>query len=138
MAKVPGYKIVLQLADKTLVGYRSHSMDIEAEMGDATTGESTEQWKEVIPLFKGGEFSVSGLYDPTSGANTSFDDAFVLLAAGTQLTAKFGGTTPGDIYYQAECHIRHAHIEGPHDDLASYTLDLVITGEVEDEVVPET
>lgn len=130
MSKVPGYKIVLQFDSKTLVGYRTHSMDAEANLSDASTGESTNQWEEVYPLFKGMEFSVDGLYDPTAGDNKSFDDIYDLLAAGTQFTAKFGGTETGDVYRQASAYIRRVHIEGPHDDLSSYTVDVKVTGEV--------
>ncbi len=49
MGKLAGYKIVLQFDTKTLVGYRKHSMDASVDMGDATTGESTNQWKEYLP-----------------------------------------------------------------------------------------
>jgi len=129
MGKIPGYKIVLQFDNKTLVGYRSHSMDAEADMGEATTGASVNQWKEYIPLFKGMEFSVDGLYDPTAGGNNTFDDAFDLLKGGTNFTAKYGNTEAGSRYYSAYAYIRRVHIEGPHDDLASYTVDVIVTGE---------
>jgi predicted secreted protein len=129
MSKKPGYKMVLQFDSKTIVGYRTHTMDAEADMADATTGASTNQWKENYPLFKGMEFSVDGLYDPTAGSNKSFDDAYDLLAAGTQFTAKYGGTESGDTYWQVSAYIRRVHIEGPHDDLASYTLDVIADGE---------
>lgn len=136
MAKIPGYKMLLKIADKTVVGYRSNSMDIEAYMGNATTGESTDQWKEYLPLFKGAEFSVEGLYDPTAGSNSSADDIIALLIAGTQVTVKYGRTEVGATYYTVPAYIRHVHVEGPYDDLSSYTIDLVSDGEVTDEVVP--
>lgn len=129
MGKKPGYKIVLQFDSKTLVGYRRHSMDAEADMGDATTGESTNQWKEFLPLFKGMEFSVEGLYDPTAGSNTTFDDIYTLLAAGEKFTAKYGGTESGDKYYSVDAYIRRVHHEGDYTDLASYTVDCQATGE---------
>jgi hypothetical protein len=129
MAKVPGYKIVLQFDTKKLVGYRNHSMDAEADMAEATTGASTNQWKEYQPMFKGMEFSVDGLYDPTSGADMSFDGAYDLLAAGTKFVAKYGGTEVGSTYWQADAYIRRVHIDGPYDDLASYTVDVIVTGE---------
>jgi len=129
MAKLPGYKIILQFDTKKLVGYRSHSMDAEADMAEATTGASTNQWKEYIPFFKGMEFNVGGLYDPTAGTDQSFDNVFDLLAAGTKCVCKFGGITVGDTYWQADAYIRRVHLEGPHDDLSSYTVDVVATGE---------
>jgi hypothetical protein len=129
MSKVPGYKMVLQFDTKTIVGYRSHSMDAEADMGDATTGASTNQWKEYIPLFKGMEFSVSGLYDPEPGANIVFSDIYDFLAAGTKFVARFGGTETGYAYWEVDAYIRRVHIEGPYDDLSSYTIDAIATGE---------
>jgi hypothetical protein len=129
MTKKAGYKVVLQFDSKTLVGYRSHSMDAEADMAESTTGESTNQWKEHMPLFKGMEFSVGGLYDPTPGSNKSFDDVYDLLAAGTQCTAKYGGTEVGDTYWQASAYIRRVHHEGDYTDLQNYTVDVIVTGE---------
>lgn len=129
MGKILGLKVVLQFDSKTLVGYRNHSMDAEADMADASTGESTNQWKEVVPIFKGMEFSVDGLYDPTAGANSTFDDIFDLLRAGTQFTAKWGNTEAGSVYYQASAYIRRVHQEGPFDDLSSYTVDAIVDGE---------
>ncbi len=120
---------MLQFDTKTLVGYRNHSMDAEADMADATTGASTNQWKEYVPMFKGMEFSVDGLYDPVAGGNSTFDDAYSLLAAGTAFTAKYGGTEVGDVYYQASAYIRRVHQAGPYDDLASYTIDVIVSGE---------
>ena len=128
--KIPGYKIVLQFDNKTLVGYRSHSMDYEADMGDATTGASTNQHKEYIPLFKGMTFSVSGLYDPTAGGNSTFDDIIDLLRGGTLCTVKYGNTEVGSKYYQASAYIERAHHEGDYTDLSSYTVDVRVTGDV--------
>lgn len=127
--KIPGYKIVLQFASKTIVGYRSHSMDAEADMGDATTGASVNQWKEYLPLFKGMEFSVEGLYDPTAGSNSSFDDIFDLLRAGTSFTAIWGNTEAGSVYYSATAYIRRVHQEAAYNDLSGYTVDAIVSGE---------
>ena len=130
MAKKPGYKIVLQLDSKTIVGYKSHSKSVEADMAEATTGASTNQWKEYLPMFKGMEFSVEGLYDPTSGANLSLDDVYDLLAAGTQFTAKWGGTEVGDKYKQASAYVQKLSENAPHDNLVDYSVDCIVDGEV--------
>jgi hypothetical protein len=129
MGKIPGYKIVLQFDTKTIVGYRTHSMDAEADMGDATTGASVNQWKEYQPLFKGMKFSVGGLYDPTAGTQSTFGDAYTLLAAGTQFVAKFGDKTVGATYWQVNAYITAVHNEGNYDDLSGYTIDVIATGE---------
>lgn len=130
MAKVPGYRVVLQFEDKTIVGYRDSSMDYNVDLAEATTGASTNQHKEYVPMFRGMTFSVSGLYDPTAGSNSSCDDAIALLKAGTQVTCKFGDTASGAKYYSAEAFINHINVSGPMTDLASYTIDVTVTGDV--------
>lgn len=135
MGKIAGYKIVLQFDNKTLVGFRSHSMDYEADMGDATTGASTNQHKEYLPLFKGMTFSVSGLYDPVAGGNSTFDDAIDLLRGGNQFTAKYGNTEVGSKYYSASAYIERAHHEGDITDLSNWTIDVRVTGDVTPGVV---
>ena len=129
MAKVAGRKIVLQVDAKTLVGYRSHTMDVTADMADATTGVSTGQWKENEPMYKGMEFSVEGLYDPVEGEELSLDDVYDLLAAGTQVTAKYGNTEIDSRYYDVPAYVTSISESAPHDDLTSYTVNLVSTGE---------
>jgi len=128
MSYQAGYKTVLKFDAKTIVGYRTTGMDIDADMAEATTGESTNQWKEYIPMFKGMTFSVSGLYDPDT-ENESVDDVIILIKAGTKFTAKFGGEEVGDKYESADAYISHVSVEGPYDDLKSYTIDVQVTGE---------
>jgi len=129
MTKVAGYKIVLQFDSKTLVGYKTHSMDMEADMAEATTGASTNQWKEWQPMFKGAEFSVEGLYDTTAGSNKTMDDVLDLLRAGTQFTAKYGGTVAGDVYYSVSAYIKHVHQGADMSNLADFVVDVVADGE---------
>ena len=130
MAKIPGYKVTLQIEDKTIVGFRETSMDYTADLAEATTGASTNQHKEYVSMFKGATFSVSGLYDPTAGSNSSLDDIIALLKAGTESTVKFGSTVTGDKYYTAEAIINHVNVNGPMTDLASYTVDVTVTGDI--------
>ena len=130
MAYKPGYKIVLQFDAKTLVGYRSTSMEMTADMAEATTGSSTNQWKEYIPMYKGMTFSVSGLYDPDTGvANEKISDVIALLKIGTKFTAIYGGEEVGDAYESADAYIASISIDGPYDDLASYSIEVQVTGE---------
>jgi len=129
MSKKAGYKIVLQLDAKTIVGYRSHNMDVSSDFADATTGESTNQWKENEPMFKGMNFSVDGLYDPVAGSNLSVNDIYDLLAAGTQVTAKYGGIETGDTYYQVSAYVESIGIAADYTDLASHSVSFIATGE---------
>jgi len=130
MSYKPGYLIVLQFDAKTIVGYRSTSMAMSADMAEATTGASTNQWKEYVPMYKGVTFSVGGLYDPDVGAAyEKVSDVIALLKAGTKFTAKYGGTEIGDAYESADAYISSVSIEGPYNELASYTLEVQVTGE---------
>lgn len=129
MAKIPGYQVVLQIDNEKIVGYRSNSMDMETDMANSTTGESANQFKGNMPMFKGAEFSVEGLYDPTTGASTTTaEEITAKLLVGTKVVAKYGGTNTGNKYYSVDAYIRRVHVEGPYDDLSSYTLDLLATG----------
>jgi len=130
MGKIAGYKIVLQFDNKTLVGYRSHSMNYAQDFGEATTGASTNQHKEYIPLFKGMKFTVGGLYDPTPGDNKTLDDIINLLREGTKFTAKYGNTEVGSKYYSADAYIESVDQEGDYSDLSSYTVNVLVTGDV--------
>jgi len=127
MSKQPGYLTFINIDGSPLAGRRSSSMDVEADMAEGTTGESTNQWKEWVPMYKGMEFSMDGLVDPVSADETPYE-AIAKLTGGTQCTAYFGGGS-GDVYYSGDAFIRRVHIEGPYDDLKSYTLDIVVTGE---------
>lgn len=127
MAAQPGYLTVINVDGNVLCGRRNMSMDIEADMAEATTGESTNQWKEWVPMYKGMEFTMEGLVDPAA-TGTKVSDAIALLTAGTAVTAYYGGG-PGDSYHSGDGYIRHVSVNGPYDELKSYSLDIVITGE---------
>lgn len=128
MAAQPGYLTVIQIDSNVLCGRRNMSMDVEADMAEATTGESTNQWKEWVPMYKGMEFTMEGLVDPAA-TGTTVAAAIALLSAGTAITAYYGGTGAGDSYHSGDGYIRHVSVNGPYDDLKSYSLDIVITGE---------
>ena len=130
MSYIPGLQIVLQFDGKTIVGYRNTGMDIEAELKESTTGASTNKWKEYIPLQKGMSFTVDGLYDPdTSSTEATVADVIALIKAGTSFTALWGGTVSGNPTESVTAYIQKVHIDGPYDDLSSYSIDCLATGE---------
>ena len=128
MSYKPGYGIVLQFDSKVLCGFRNTNMDIDADMAEATTGDSTNQYKEYVPMYKGMTFSVDGLYDPDT-SNESVLDIITLLKNGTKFTAIYGGIVAGDEYQAADAYITHVGRTGPYDDLSGYTVDVQVTGE---------
>ena len=134
MAYKPGYKIVLKFDGKVLVGFRNSNMDIDVDMAEATTGESTNQNKDYIPMYKGMTFSVDGLYNPDT-ANQTILDCITLLKNGTKFTAIYGGTETGDEYEEADAFITHVGQTGAYDDLSGYTVDIQVTGEPDSKIV---
>lgn len=133
----PGYKIVLQFDELVLCGYRNTNMDADADMAEATTGESTNQWKEYIPMYKGMTFSVDGLYNPGTELQ-SVADCLKFLKDGTKFTAIYGGIEGGDEYEEANAYITHVGQTGAYDDLSGYTVDVQVTGEPTSKTVPES
>ena len=128
MSYKPGYGIVLKFDGKVLCGFRNTNMDAEADMAESTTGESTNQWKEYVPMYKGMTFSVDGLYNPDT-ANQSVLDVITLLKNGTKFTAIYGGIVEGDEYETADAYITKVSKTGPYDDLSGYSIDVQVTGE---------
>lgn len=126
--------MVLKFDDVAIVGYRTTSMEMGATFGDATTGDSTNQWEESIPLQKNMRCSVSGLYDPDADEGVS--EAITKLKAGTKFTlGSFFGTESGDKYEEADAYIEKVACEGDYSDLQSYDLDIRVTGEPETKTV---
>jgi len=137
MSYKPGYKIVLQFDTAVLCGFRNTNMDADADMAESTTGESTNQWKEYVPMYKGMTFSVDGLYNPDTELQSVLD-CLTLLKNGTKFTAVYGGIEVGDEYETADAYITHVGKTGSYDDLSGYTIDVQVTGEPTSGVVGTT
>lgn len=134
MSYKPGYKIVLKFNNKVLCGFRNTNMDLDVDMEEATTGESTNQWKEYVPMYKGMTFSVDGLYNPDT-TNQSVQDCIKLLKDGTGFTAIYGGIEDGNEYEEATAYITHVGKTGPYAGLGEYTIEVQVTGEPESKTV---
>jgi len=123
-----GRLIKLNIDDTVLVGLRSVSRSTELDLAEATTAESTNQWKEYEAMYKGQTMSAEGLVISGS-SNTTPEDLYDLIAAATKVTAYYGGTESGDTYYEADALINSLEEENSYDDLQSYSVEIQITGE---------
>ena len=123
-----GRLIKLNIDDTVLVGLRSVSRSTELDLAEATTAESTNQWKEYEAMYKGQTMSAEGLVISGS-SNTTPEDLYDLIAAATKVTAYYGGTETGDTYYEADALINSLEEENSYDDLQSYSVEIQITGE---------
>ena len=124
MSKLNGTLIVLSNATGVLVGQTDATLNSSADMLDSTTKNSTAKAKEFIPGETSWTMSVSGLYDPAANSKLGVSDMITDLKAGTSWTAKWGQTTTGDNYWSGTAYISGVTINGPKNDLASYTLEL--------------
>ena len=128
MSIINGTLIVLRNNATTVVGQTDATMNMTADMMDATTKDSTAKAKEYIPGETGWTFSISGLYDPTAAAAGSVSGAITDLKAGTNWTAKWGETTTDNNYWGGTIYISSVTVTGPKNDLASYTIEAQGTG----------
>jgi TP901-1 family phage major tail protein len=128
MSKVNGSEILLLFGSTAIVGQRDSTLSMAADMLDATTKDSTGKSKEYIVGENGGTISVSGLYDPAAAEGVS--EAIGYLKAGTSLTWKFGETGSGETYWTGSGYLSSVDLSGPRNDLASYSINVQITGAV--------
>lgn len=123
-----GRLIQIKIDGTVLVGLRSTSRSTEVDMAEATTAESTNQWKEFEPLYKGQTLSAEGLMIAGT-SNETPEDLYDLIAAATKITAYYGGIESGDTYWEADAYIMSLEEENSYDDLQTYSAEIQITGQ---------
>ena len=128
MSVINGTLIVMSQGGTTIVGQTDATMTTTADMLDATTKDSTARAKEFIPGETTWNFSISGLYDPAAAAAGSVSGAITALKAGTSWTAKWGETTTGSNYWTGTVYLSNVTVNGPKNDLASYSIEGQGTG----------
>ncbi|MBS3742614.1 MAG: hypothetical protein KGY74_10880 [Candidatus Cloacimonetes bacterium] len=116
------------------MGLRSKELNYESELAEATTDDSTGQWREYVPLQKGGTVSADGLYNPDLTGENLFD--FISnLKSGTEVTVYFGGVESGDSYEEASAYINSVTWSGDNTDLQNYSVEMTINGQPETKTV---
>ena len=126
--KLNGTNIVLIQGSYTLVGQIDSSMNLTADMLDATTKDSTDGAKEYCAGETGWTMSVSGLYDPDASTGTGVSDAITALKAGTEWTVKYGQTTTGGKYFTGVALVSGVTLNGPKNELSNYSVELQGSG----------
>ena len=136
MAKIDGKEVLLIIGSNTVTGQVSGSLGITADMLDKTTKDSTAGAKEYIGGETGWTLSIEGLYDPSATEGVS--EAIGYLKAGTSLTVLFGQAGVGETYWGGSALISSVNLDGPKNDIASYSLELQGTGVLTEATVPTT
>src|SRR6056297_1274229 len=127
MAYKAGKALKLKIGGTEVVGLRSKELNYEADMAEATTQDSEEDWKEYLPLQKGGTISADGLYNPDL-TGVAFDALVEDLKAGTELTVYFGGIENGDTYEEASAYINSVTWTGDYADIQNVSVEMTISG----------
>jgi len=130
LTPINGTDIIIKIATVTLSGQLSTNITLSADPLDATNKGSTGGWKEYIMGELGGSINVSSLYDPISTVTDNAHVAITQLIAKASVAIIWGKYTTGmdDLFMSG--FINNVSIDGPKNELASYTLDITITGVV--------
>lgn len=128
MSKINGDLMLMLINGYTIAGQKNGGASFSADMLDATAKDSGG-WKEFIAGWKSATFTLENLYDPDVAANTDFSSIFALFKAGSVVTLKWGEVVAGRKYFSASALINKVDINGPANQLSSYTISLQGTGE---------
>jgi len=134
MAAIVGKYLVVHAGSNIYTALRSSSLELDNDMIDVTTADSTGGWREFLPGEKGGTITVEGLYDTT--ATEGFEEAADDLIAGTAITWKYGQVGAGETFWTGSGYISSCSISGDKNDGASYSLTIQITGAVDKDTNP--
>jgi len=128
MSKINGDLMLMLINGYTIAGQKNGGASFSADMLDATAKDSGG-WKEFIAGWKSATFTLENLYDPDSGLNTDLSSIFSLFKAGTTVTLKWGEIVAGRKYFTSSALITKVDLNGPANQLSSYSISLQGTGE---------
>lgn len=130
--KKDGKKFVMQFGGVAITARTTGSMQMDADMLDATTADSVK-FKEFIAGEANCTLSVGGLYDPEAVEGTS--EAIAYIMAGTELTWYWGEITAGATYWTGQALISSVSVTGDKNTLAGYSISIQNTGDPEEKTV---
>ena len=127
MALVNGDVIFVESDSNTYVGTTGTSIDIAADMIEKTTKDSGA-FKEFTRGERSLTISIEGLHnidETTQSGEAAYDD----LVAGTEVTYKWGQfATTGDRYITGSALVESVTLDGPKNEMATYSVTLRSTG----------
>lgn len=104
------------------------TLNIQRDIQEITTKQSTGQWKEFMYNFQGATGTLSGYWsmDATESVKLAFDD----MKAGTAVVLKWSTTVVGDFEYTATALITEISKSFPKDGPATFSLNFTVSGAV--------
>jgi predicted secreted protein len=127
MALINGDLILLETDSNAYVGTTGTSIEVAADMIEKTTKDSGA-YKEFTRGERSLTISVDGLHnidETTQSGEAAFND----LIAGTEVTFKWGQfATTGDRYITGTALVESVSLDGPKNEMATYSVSLRSTG----------
>lgn len=134
MATIKGDLVLVEAGGNTYTFQTDASADLSADMIDKTTKDSNA-YKEFTRGERTATMTVNGLYDNATGSGTT-TSAVTDLLAGNEVAIKWGQFSQvGEQYLSATAIISSVNLTGPKNEMASYTINLQVTGSFGFEVV---
>lgn len=126
MAAINGDEILLIIGSATVTGQISGSLNLEQNMIDVTTKDSSK-WETSIVGNRSWSIDVECVHDP-SGTYSTEEVLAQIIGGNTAVTVKFGETGSGEEYWTGSAFIDTATIDAPHNDRVGLSFTLKGTG----------
>ena len=130
--KFNGTDILVYVDGVAVAHATSHSLNINADMIDATT-KSSAGWKDILPGLRDWSIDCEGLvaYDAAEG----FSEAFADINSRTQVVVKFSTEETGDKRYTGNAYVSSLSSSAPLEDVVTYSLSFTGDGALSEETV---
>ena len=130
--KLNGTNLLVYVNGVAVAHATSHTLNVNAEMIDATT-KSSAGWKDVLPGLKDWSIDAEGIvaWDATEGVSQAFAD----ITGRTQVTVKFSMEVTGDKRYTGTAYVSTLSMSAPLEDVITYSLSFAGDGAITEETV---
>lgn len=130
-----GSDVLLLIGTAKISGETANSLNLIRDAIETTHKHSPDKAKTYIPGESGATISVSGCLDPLNVVDWGYSTAFAAWEGSTVFTFKVGGIVAGDKYYTGSAFITSLTLDNPQNDRSTFSVELQVTGPVEEETV---
>lgn len=104
------------------------TLNIQRDVQEITTKQSTGQWKEFMYNFQGATGTLSGYW--SMDASEQVTQAFSDMTGATNVVLRWSTNVAGDFEYTATCLITEISKSYPKDGPATFSFNFTVTGAV--------